>query len=405
MLDDVSVASFLPERYSYLDKGRSFETKDQGMLGTCWAFATLSALESTLLPEEKFDFSEDNLVHNNAMSEEVQDGGDYALSMAYLTAWKGPVLERDDPYGDDKTDNSLKPFKHVQEIQIIEEKDYDQIKEMVFKYGGVESSMFMSMDNSESDSVNYNRETYAYCYKGKEKPNHDVVIIGWDDNYPKESFNDSTIKKNGAFICKNSWGTKFGDDGVFYISYEDDCIGTHSVCYTKVENTTNFDNIYQSDLCGWTGTMGFKNRNTAYFANVFTANKDESLKAVGFYATNKDLSYEIFVCENYTGPESLNDRNHVAAIGKLKNKGYYTVLLDGDYQIRENEKYAVIVKISKENDKNTVKLVPVEMNSGIYKGKVDLTDGEGYFSSAGHNWQSAEQQNCNICLKAYTKNK
>ena len=34
----------------------------------------------------------------------------------------------------------------------------------------------------------YNKETKAYCYMGQEKPNHDVVIIGWDDNYSKENF-------------------------------------------------------------------------------------------------------------------------------------------------------------------------------------------------------------------------
>ena len=39
------------------------------------------------------------------------------------------------------------------------------------------------------------------------KPNHDVVIIGWDDNYSKELFNDQSHSEgDGAFICMNSWG-------------------------------------------------------------------------------------------------------------------------------------------------------------------------------------------------------
>lgn len=407
-LKNESTGGFLPERYSYVEEKRDVKAKDQGNYGTCWAFATLTALETSLMPEESFDFSENNLVHNNELSDKIQDGGDYIMSMAYLMAWKGPVLEEDDPYGNNGgniSEMSLQPVKHVQGAEIIPSKDYEQIKEKVFKYGGVESSMYMSMDNSSSSSVYYNDTECAYCYKGNNEPNHDVVIIGWDDNYSKELFNDDTIKKDGAFICRNSWGSDFGFDGVFYISYEDDCIGTNNVCYTDIENVDNYDNIYQSDLCGWTGTMGFKGKTSAYFANVYTAKKTEMLQAVGFYSTTADLSYEVFVCENYEDKNSLNDRNHVAASGTIDNKGYYTIKLDENYEIEEGSKFAVIVKISNNEDGNVFKLIPVEMDNDSVVGTVDLTDGEGYFSSGGYNWQSAEQQDCNICLKAYTSNK
>ncbi len=34
---------------------------------------------------------------------------------------------------------------------------------------------------------------------------------------------------------------------------------------------------------------------------------------------------------------------------------------------------------------------------------VDLSDGEGYISSKGKKWESAEKdQNCNLCLKVYS---
>ena len=38
-------------------------------------------------------------------------------------------------------------------------------------------------------------------------------------NFSKDNF---TVKpqNDGAFICQNSWGENFGDDGIFYISYE-----------------------------------------------------------------------------------------------------------------------------------------------------------------------------------------
>ena len=53
------------------------------------------------------------------------------MSLAYLTAWQGPVLEKDDPYNGELTKN-LAPVKHVQEAQIIESKDLEKIKEAGF---------------------------------------------------------------------------------------------------------------------------------------------------------------------------------------------------------------------------------------------------------------------------------
>ena len=396
--------SKLPERYSYIDKKRAVEVKDQGNYGTCWAFATLTALETSLMPEEKLDFSENNLVYNNYLGNDIQDGGDYMMAMSYLMAWKGPVLEKDDKYGNETYNKNAKVVKHVQEAQIIPEKDYNQIKEMVYKYGGVETSMYMSMSNADMSSVYYNETEHAYCYKGNNKPNHDVVIIGWDDNYSKELFNDKSIKGDGAFICMNSWGADFGYKGTFYVSYYDDLIGKNNVCYTKVEDTDNYKSIYQSDLCGWTGTMGFQNEPTVYFSNVFKAKADDKIKSVGFYGTDTNLKYEVFVCTDYKNNASLNERSHVAASGKLTNKGFYTIELDKEYAVKKNQKFAIIIKVTNNNNDNVFKLIPVEMQTKSMEGKVDLTDGEGYFSSSGVNWQSAENQGCNICLKAYGAN-
>ena len=150
--------------------------------------------------------------------------------------------------------------------------------------------------------------------------------------------------------------------------------------------------------------MGFEDEQTVYFSNVYTAEEKEQVEAVGFYATTTDLEYEVFVCPKYKDVNSLNNRNHVAASGIIKNKGYYTIKLDKKYDVAEEQKFSVIVKVTNKKDNKIFKMIPVEMETESMEGTVELSDGEGYFSAGGLNWQSAEKQGCNICLKAYTSN-
>lgn len=393
--------STLPAYYNYEEEGRINIAKNQGEFGTCWAFASLAALESTLLPGESLDFSEDHMTLNNSYNLSQEEGGDYQMAIAYLAAWQGPVLEKDDPYGDGITNNELKAVKHVQEVQIIGEKDYESIKSMILKYGGVQSSIYAANTNSRLvESMYYNRDWNSYCYTGDNNPNHDIVIIGWDDNFPKERFNVA-VEGNGAFICRNSWGEAFGNNGDFYVSYYDTIIGKSNVAYTKAEPADNYENIYQSDLCGWVGQIGY-GKPEAYFANVFTSNEEEELKAVSFYATGKNTDYSIYLCENFENVNSLSRRGDPVTSGIFENAGYYTVNLDKTIQLNKGQKYAIIVKI---NTPDAERPVAIEFRNDYQTDTVDISDGEGYVSLKGVEWENTEgQHQCNVCLKAFTVN-
>lgn len=387
-----------PVAYDYRDYGRILRVKNQGDLGTCWAFASVMAMETALMPMNEYDFSEDHMTWHNGYNLSQAEGGEYNMSMAYLSSWKGPVYEIDDPYGDGESPDDLTSVVHVQEMQIIASKDLDGIKRAVFLYGGVQSSLYMSLhDSYGNDSVSYNSENSAYCYIGKEKANHDVVIVGWDDSYSADNFS-TRPDGDGAFICVNSWGDEFGEDGYFYVSYYDSRIGVHNIVYTKIESTDNYNKVYQSDLCGWIGQLGY-NREYAYFANVYKATENELLKAVGFYATGPATNYEIYVVEHFTDESSYKNKRLVAT-GSVVNAGYYTVDLDEDVFLPAGNEYAVIVYI---NTPGSKKPVAIEYNGGDATATVDISDGKGYISLHGNTWEHVETtQNCNICLKAYT---
>lgn len=392
----------LPSSYDYRKMGRAPQIGNQGSLGTCWAFASLKALESSLLPGKPLELSVDHMTMHNSFSMSQDAGGEYTMSMAYLLAWQGPVLESEDPYGDGYSPDGLKPCLHVQDIQILPAKDYEAIKQAVYRYGGVQSSLYTSMRNYQSESVYYNRTTNSYCYIGDEKPNHDSVIIGWDDNYSKDNFNMG-LEGDGAFICTNSWGEDFGDQGYFYVSYYDTNIGVHNIVYTGVEPVDNYDHNYQSDLCGWVGQIGY-GRDSAWFANAYTAGKGENLEAAGFYATDQNTDYEIYVARHLgeKADQTFGQRVKMAE-GRLRYAGFYTIPLDQKIILDDGEKFAIIVKIT---TPGTVHPVAIEYDAGDGMAEIDLSDGEGYLSFDGDKWEHVEEtQRCNVCLKAYTSNR
>ncbi len=401
MTDNSEGVSPVPTKYDLREKLRVSQIRDQGTYGTCWAFAATSALESSLMPEENLLFSVDHMSMSNSFNVNQYDGGDYTMGMAYLAAWQGPVYDADDPYGDGVTRDDLTAVKHVQEIRIIDGKDYQGIKEAVFKYGGVQTSLYSTITSSKARTQYYNRDTNSYCYMGSEKPNHDVVIIGWDDNYPKENFNVD-LEGDGAFICQNSWGTQFGDNGVFYVSYYDTNVGTHNVVYTGIEDTDNYDNIYQSDLCGWGGKMGY-DKEDMYGANVFTAGSAETLKAASFYATASDTSYKLYVVKDFKNEYSFSDRTLVAE-GTLEDAGYYTVNFNDTIDVDAGQRYAIVLYI---NTPGSTHPMAIEYDSGEPSmATVDLDDGEGYISYDGVAFINVkEKQDCNLCIKAFSDNR
>lgn len=398
-MDNSNSAAIIPTKYDLRERQRAAQVRNQGTYGTCWAFAALGALESSLLPEEQVQYSADHMTLANGFHLTQNDGGEYTMGMAYLAAWKGPVYEKDDPYGDDKTDESLTAVKHVQEIQVIDGKDFEKIKEAVFQYGGVQTSIYNGLRSSQASSPYYNSRTNAYCYIGTEKPNHDVVIIGWDDSYSKDNFSVD-LEGDGAFICQNSWGEEFGEDGVFYISYYDTNIGTHNVVYTKIEETDNYDHIYQSDLCGWVGQLGY-NKDSIYGANVYTAGQTEELVAAGFYATGKDSQYELYVVRNFEDETSLEQRIPVAS-GKLSNAGYYTVDFHQGILLEARERYAIVLHII---TPGSVHPMAIEYAADEATSDVILDDGESYISANGNRWESADSvEACNLCIKGFSRN-
>lgn len=387
----------LPVRWYAGDYGKKPVVRDQGKYGTCWALSAASAMEAALLPEDHIVFSADHLSLGNAFTANVEDGGDYLMLMAYLSSWQGPVTEEEDPYGDEYSPPGLEPAVHVQEVQVLEYGELEMIKEWLLEYGAVQTSLYMDRNTTSEESLYYNQAESAYYYDGAEIQNHDVIILGWDDTYPASNFKTPPAQ-DGAFICQNTWGEAFGENGIFYVSYEDANVGNTVIAYSRIEDTDNYTRIYQTDACGWQGKQGYDD-DTCWFANVYTAVSDEWLSAVGMYATAPQAWCEIYFVPDFAGPDSFGKKEFLQSY-EMDAKGYYTLDLETPVALKEGERFAVVVKMTTPGEWNPV---AVEYKSDEYTQNVTTEGKEGYLSQTGDYWQNTEEEFAtNVCLKAYT---
>ncbi len=391
------IATASSDSYDLRTLGKLSPIRNQGQDGNCWAFASIASLESSLLPGERYDFSENNEKNLHGFDVPINMGGNDFMATSYLARWSGPVSEAADPYsyGTTVSASGLSAEKHVQDVFFIPTRrgslDNDLIKSALRQYGAVYSTL-------RYESSSYTQRTASYYYSGSGGYNHAIDIVGWDDGYSSGNF-DNPPPGNGAFIARNSWGMTWGDAGYFYISYYDTRIGRDNAMFTA-ESPNNYSRVYQYDPFGWVANFGF-GTDTAYYANVFTSAGNEQLKAVGFYTSATNTAYEVKVFMNPdSGPISssgyVSEQN-----GTISIPGYHTIRLDNPVSLKKGDHFSVAVKVVSAGSTTPV---AIELPINGYSTGATASSGQSYISSNGEGWNdlTLSQPNTNVCLKAFT---
>ncbi len=389
----------LPASFDLRALGKVTPVRDQGPCGSCWTFGTYGSLESTCLPAESWDFSENNLKDLAGFDLGPCDGGDDLMATAYLARWSGPVSEADDPYNafSGVSPLGLPVRMHVQNVYALPDRtgplDNDAIKAALMTYGAVNISMYWS-DSS------FNGSTNAYYYRGKAQPNHSVTLVGWDDNYDKSNFRPQP-PGNGAFIIKNSWGDSWGDYGYFYISYYDTWAGGYARIFTA-EPLSDYDVIYQYDPLGWVDNVGY-GTDTAWGASVFTATGAQDISAVSFYNTTTGGSYALSVYTDGDGTP-LSGNLAESQSGSLPEAGYLTLPLDTPVAVAPGETFSVVLELTAPG--YDYPLAVQEAQAG-YSSKAPSAPGQTFASADGQTWEdlyaSSDGVQRTFCLKALAK--
>jgi len=349
--------------------------KNQEGAGLCWAFSAVAAIESNMLMNgyTAQDFSEVHMGHATSTSGGNKYGfprnpdgaGNRDVSSAYIMRGTdgmfGMVNEKDDPfispngaYSRSAAATSGKPKSYtVKNFIFLTGKkspsaaasDRAVIKSALTTYGAVGTSMWIYEDADQMKRC-YNSATYAFYKKEKYSPlepdtNHQVTVVGWDDNFAVSNFNSSCRPSNpGAWLCKNSWGTdKFGDGGYFWISYED--ISAPQYCYVAdgVEPYSKARKVYEYDKFAFNN--GVYTGATTTYKRVYDApERDEALTEVIVALPASNTTVVVDVLPDSGSNAAFSSKGSVTAT----YPGYYTIKLDKPVQLIKGKKFAVVAK-------------------------------------------------------------
>lgn len=428
----------LPKRYDLRDKGLVTGTRNQNPWGACWSFGNTSSIESNAVLKGagsagSLDYSEHYMAwftfqpYQGEGYEIVEGaanvldfGGRRQMATADTTAWFGPINETEAPFTNaagtlDKTGDWSLPESlrdeaeevHVQNVDYLPEtgvfkdtavdKDgstyktgysFDEaalkaVKSALVENGVLDVSYYadksLPSQPGEPATEIFNGTTHAQYSPKNVAANHEVSIVGWNDDYSADHFATKPVDENGnplngAWIVKNSWGPGKGgpdwvdEDGYFYISYYDQTISEFTSYQVDVPENGLFayDNNYQYDFLGYKSFVSVPpsedNRGNK-IANIFTAEKDEVLTAVSAITVDTNSTVEIEIYKLADGADLSNAGEAVSTItAQPTYGGYHTIALNKDVELKAGERFAVVETIT--GDRGGY--LPIEMGySGV----------------------------------------
>lgn len=412
----------LPKQYDLRNEGLVTGTRNQNPWGACWSFGNTSSIESNAVLKGagsagSLDYSEHYMAWFTfqpyqgegyeiieGAANALDFGGRRQMATADTTAWFGPIDETLAPYvnaagtldknGDWSLSSSLRDETdevHVQNVDYLPEtgvfkdtaKDKDgstyktgysfdedalrAVKSALMENGVLDVSYYadksLPSQPGEPATEIFNGTTHAQYSPKNVAANHEVSVVGWNDDYSADHFATKPVDENGnplngAWIVKNSWGPGKGGpdwvdkDGYFYISYYDQTVSEFTSYQVDVSKNGLFayDNNYQYDFLGYKSFMSVPPSEASTgnrVANVFTAEKDEVLTAVSAITVDTNSTVEVEIYKLADGADLSGAGEAVSTVTAYPTYGgFHTIELNKDVELKAGDRFAVVETIT-----------------------------------------------------------
>ena len=432
------VVAALESAYNTDRSKNTTSAKDQGSYGTCWAHAAMAGCESNALARGlgTFDLSELHLAWFTYKGEagkifsstdgRILRGGNADKAVAFMSRMAGPTLEANLPYSSAISETSVNGVKdspedpqyplalrlrEAYELGDVTPANRANVKALIKEHGAVHASFYCDQTTTTSgidDARGYFAGTgdkFCYYKDTNSDSNHAVVLVGWDDTFSKEDFGQDRPTADGAWLVKNSWGDDWGNEGYFYMSYEQKISG--ATVYIVEAAPSSALKKYEHDILGKINRTGYGSySNVAWAANVFRAEGDEILKEIGFHTTGEDVAWEISVydlgTEEPTSPVPTSEPLDKAT-GTSPYAGYHTVAMSAGARLTEGHWFSVVVKFTDPDEVDKSFPIPTEERVTFRNGDLyadPIIDGKSWISPDGTNWN--KMIDSDVCIKAFT---
>ncbi len=396
----------LPESYDSREHGVITDVKNQGDSGCCWAFSTMSTLESDAISKgyvskNNVDFSEAHLawftytpVNDSANinngeggvpinATQYTYGGNWQRAACSLASWTGIASESDFPfYGNNISSMGNYPESSrknqgsgyiLNSASALNYKNPNEIKQWIIEHGSCTVAIFF-----DTAYYDISKKTY-YCNDSSKVAytNHMVTVVGWDDGFSATNFKSGIQpSKNGAWIIKDSWGASTHNGGYFMLSY-DDASAVDFAGFT-LRPAYDFYGNYNYNASFYDAYLPIPSGGRA--ANVFRAEKYEKIKAVGIITGESNVSVTVSIytnlSSNYVSPVSGTPAATQTA--SLSKEGYGIVELPQTVSVSPGTIFSVVVTYKGSN--STVK-VPTELPGDEVDSLYSFKAKQSYYSS------------------------
>lgn len=395
---ELTPTSALPSAYSSLSEGFVTPARRQ-LYNTCWAYSSIASFETLLLQRGVYNGYLSPMHMNfwgctnssgNGWLRSYNEAGYPYIALGYLTSF-GAVNEgmfpEDMTVEDyDAVKDSLYPCVTADSIIYLAADDRDTVKTAIYTYGA-------AVGNFHYDALYLNSPAYYFDGDGlatSELNGHAVEIVGWDDNYSAQNFlAQHRPTSNGAWLCKNSWGKTYGDNGFFWISYEDrylfDSRFGPSYTISSFQEMTAVRKLQQNEIYGSTYEFKYLNKlrplaTKMTYVNVFDFSDGyHNIEKVIFASNSEGSPYSVYYIPVDDNGVPIDDTSTWTLLGEgtVDHQGYISVNAN-NFNAPE-QKVAIGVQISaNESGKYSIGTDEWLSSGGVMFFLPDSTTGQSY---------------------------